>query len=171
MRRTIWNRLDALGREMTPFFFGILLILFSVIIFQMPSWARVAPLFSLMVIYHWTVYRPDLMPGYAVFLIGLLQDVFCGTPLGVITLVYITVYGILIFQQRYLTGRTFFVVWLGFVLLSALTMMLIWLAVSALGGGISDLNAMLHQFLLSAGFYPLLARLFLIWQIKILRPV
>lgn len=171
MRRTVWHRMDALSRQLTPFLLALVLVLLGVVSLHVPGWARIAPLLSLMAVYHWAVYRADLMPGHAVFFIGLLQDVLSGTPLGVFTLVYLLAYGVVLSQHRYLTGRTFFVVWLGFVLISAGGLALAWLMVSALNGGVIDPAALLHQYLLGIGLYPLLARLFLAWQARILRPV
>jgi rod shape-determining protein MreD len=171
MRRMFWHRMDTLSRQLTPFFLALFLATLGVVALQVPGWARVAPLLSFMAVYHWAVYRPDLMPGYAVFLIGFMQDVLSGTPMGVLTLIYLIAYGVVVSQQRYLTGRPFLVVWLGFILISAGVMALAWIMVSALSGGVLDPRALLYQFVLGIGLYPVLARLFLTWQSKILRPV
>lgn len=171
MRPSIWHRMDALSRQLTPFLLALSLVMLSVVALHMPGWARVAPLLSLMAVYHWAVYRPDLMPGVAVFVIGFLQDVLGGTPIGVLTLIYIVAYGVVVSQHRYLTGKAFFVVWLGFVVISAGAMGLAWIMVSALSGGVIDPHALIHQYLLGIGIYPLMARLLLAWQSKILRPV
>ena len=171
MRRSVWHRMDALSRQMTPFLLALALMLLGVVALHVPGWARIAPLLSFMAVYHWAIYRVDLMPAYAVFAIGLLQDVLAGTPLGVFTLIYLLAYGTALSQLRYLAGRTFFVVWLGFVLISAGAMALAWMMVSALKGGVIDPAALLHQYLLLIGIYPLVARLFLAWQARVLRPV
>jgi len=171
MRRTVWHRMDALSRQLTPFLLAVVLVLLGVVALHVPGWARVAPLLSLMAVYHWAVYRPDLMPAYAVFFIGLLQDVLSGMPLGVFTLIFLLTYGVVLSQQRYLTGRTFLVVWLGFVLTSAGGMALAWIVVSGVNGAVVDPRALLYQYLLGIGIYPPLARLFLAWQSRILRPV
>lgn len=41
-----------------------------------PSYAALAPAFMLMAVYHWTIYRPDLLPASAVFLIGVSHDLW-----------------------------------------------------------------------------------------------
>ncbi len=41
------------------------------------------PVFAFMPIYFWCLVRPDLMPAPAVFLIGALQDLLSGGPMGV----------------------------------------------------------------------------------------
>jgi rod shape-determining protein MreD len=171
MRRIFWHRMDSLSRQLTPFILALLLATLGVVALQVPGWARVAPLLSLLAVYHWAVYRPDLMPGYAVFFIGFMQDVLSGTPMGVLTLIYLIAYGVVVSQQRYLTGRPFLVVWLGFVLISAGVMALAWVMISVLSGGVLDPRALLYQYLLGIGLYPVLARLFLMWQSKILRPI
>ncbi len=46
----------------------------------------VAPLFALMVVYFWSMRRPDLMRAPAIFMIGFLQDALSGAPLGLSSL-------------------------------------------------------------------------------------
>lgn len=53
-----------------------------------------APLFALMPIYFWCLMRPDLMPPFAVFAIGVLEDFFSGSPPGVWTLSFVVTYAL-----------------------------------------------------------------------------
>jgi len=170
MQRTVWHRMDALSRQLTPVLLTFVLVIVGVVASHIPGWARVAPLLSLLAVYHWAVYRPDLMPAYAVFAIGFLQDALAGTPMGLFTLLYMLAYGVVVSQQRFLTGKAFFVVWIGYVLISAGVLAMGWILISALSAGVVDPEALLFQYLLGVGFYPLLARLFLGWQTRILRP-
>ena len=171
MRQNIWHRMDALSRQLTPFLLTFFLVVLGVVALQVPGWARVAPLLSLLGIYHWAVYRLDLMPGYAVFTIGLLQDVLSGTPMGVLTFVYLIAYSVVVSQRRYLMGKPFLVVWLGFLLVSAGAMALAWILSSALIGKVIEPTALFYQYLLGIGLYPVLAWMFLVWQTKVLRSV
>jgi len=52
------------------------------------------PLFVLMPIYYWTLVRPDLMRPFGVFALGLLQDLFSGSPMGVWTLSFVATYAL-----------------------------------------------------------------------------
>ena len=171
MRRDVWLRIDLLSRQLTPFLLTLFFVMLGVVLTQAPGWARIAPLLSLMAIYHWTVYRLDLMPGYAVFFIGFLQDALSGTPMGLMTLVYLSVYSVIVSQQRYLIGKSFSIVWLGFALISAGAMGLAWTLYSFLAGALVEPRALCYQYLLGTALYPVLARFFLAWQAKVLKAV
>src|SRR5262249_39631154 len=41
-----------------------------------------APLLALAAVYYWVLFRPELMPPTAVFVVGLLEDVLSGGPPG-----------------------------------------------------------------------------------------
>ena len=62
--------MDVLSRQLTPFLMTMFLVLLSAVPFQVPGLAQVMPLFSLIVIFHWGIYRAELLPAYAVFIIG-----------------------------------------------------------------------------------------------------
>ena len=171
MRRDVWLRIDLLSRQLTPFLLALFFMMISIVAVQVPGWAKIAPLLSLMAIYHWAVYRLDLMPGYAVFILGFLQDTLSGTPLGLLTLVYLSVYSVVVSQKRYLIGKSFTIVWLGFALVSAGAMVLAWAIYSLLIGSFLELKALCYQYLLGASIYPIMARFFLAWQSKVLRAV
>ena len=54
---------------------------------HIPGDAALTPAFALMAVYHWTIYRPDLLPPLALFLVGITQDLLAGGPRGVTALV------------------------------------------------------------------------------------
>ena len=83
MTSGLWHRMDLLARQLTPSMFTLDLVFVNVIPLHIPEFSRVAPLLPLMAIYHWAIFRPRLLPAYAVFLIGLFQDILTGTPIGV----------------------------------------------------------------------------------------
>ena len=164
MKPTVWLRLDNLARSLTPFALGIVLVLVSVIPMQIPGFARVVPLLALIAVHHWTIFRPDLMPAFAVFLIGLMQDLLSGGPPGVNALVFLTVYGVVLWQRRFFVGKSFMITWLGFAIVSAGAALQSWGLVSAYNQAFVDPKALLHQYGLTIGFFPFLSWAFLRWQ-------
>jgi rod shape-determining protein MreD len=58
-----------------------------------------APLLGLMPVYFWCLVRPDLMPPFWAFMVGILEDVLSGGPPGVWTLSFVVTYA-LIDRQR-----------------------------------------------------------------------
>ena len=164
MKPTVWNRMDVLSRQLTPFILTMFLVLLSAVPFQVPGLARVMPLFSLIVIFHWGIYRAELLPAYAVFIVGFFQDALSGVPMGVHTIVYVMTYGVVLAQQRFFARKPFYVVWLGFGLVSAGATLLIWGFVSMMKGGVIDPRAVASQYVLGVGFYPIIAYLLSRWQ-------
>ena len=69
-----------------------------------------------MAIYCWSVWRPTGLPYVTVFLIGMLEDLLRGLPLGLTPLLLLILQAVIRAQHRHLNGRTFDIFWLGFVL-------------------------------------------------------
>ncbi len=169
MKPTVWQRLDVIARKLTPFALTLALIVLSVVPTHLPGFARVAPMLAVMAIYHWTLYRPELMPAAALFFLGLLQDSLLGTPLGVNVLVFLTVYGVVLSQRRFFAGKSFLITWLGFALVAAGAAAESWLLVSAFHVTLLEPTAVFYGYILTAGFFPVLAWIFIRWQQAFLR--
>lgn len=164
MRPTFWHSLDFMARQLTPFALTLILVLLNVVPMHIPGYARVVPILPLMAVYHWSIYRPELMPAYAVFAIGLLQDVLTGTPIGVNALVFLGVYGVVLSQRRFFAGKSFFIMWLGFALVAAGAVLASWLLISIFNMTLVAPKAAIFQYLLTLGCFPFIAWLFLRWQ-------
>jgi len=169
MKTSIWYRLDIFTRLLTPFLLTLSLVVLNIVPLNIPGFSNVVPLLPLMAVYHWAVYRSELLPAYAVFIIGLLHDIFSGSPIGVNTIVFLLVYGVVIWQHRFLFGKSFAVIWLGFGLVSAGAFMLTWLLISLWSFAILEPRAVVFQYLLTLGVFPGLAWLFMRWQQFIIR--
>jgi rod shape-determining protein MreD len=165
---TLWQRIDLAARNVTPFVISVLLVILSVLPIPAPGLNTITPFFALMSLYHWAVYRPNLMPFSAVFVIGLLQDLLTGAPVGLFTLVFLTTYGVAVTQRRFIAGKSFLIYWLGFVMLAGAAAVESWALASAWHFTILDLRPVVFQFLVSVGMFPLLAWLLLQWQQSIL---
>ncbi len=168
MKPVLWSRLDIIARSITPFGLTILLVLINVLPLQVPGLSRVMPLFPLMSIYLWAIHQPELMPSYAVFLVGFLQDTLIGTPIGLHILTYLIVYGTVVWQRRFLAGKPFAVIWVGFSLVAAGATAANWFLISLFYLTIIQPEALAYQYLLSLGSFPLLSWFFMRWQIAFL---
>ena len=71
-----WQRMDLLARQLMPSMLTLVLVIINVVPLHIPGFSRVAPLLPLIAVYHWAAFRPRLLPAYAVFLIGLFQDIY-----------------------------------------------------------------------------------------------
>ena len=71
MNTALWQKLDQAARNITPFLLTLVLVFISVLPTRIPIYAEVAPVLALVAVYHWAIYRPNLMPLWCVFLLGL----------------------------------------------------------------------------------------------------
>ncbi|MDB9704530.1 rod shape-determining protein MreD, partial [Rhodospirillales bacterium] len=110
MKPSFWHRVDRFARDLTPFALTLMLLVINAIPFHIPGFAQVAPLLPLIGIYFWAVYRPDLMPAAAVFLIGILHDFLSGLPVGVSVLIFLVVLGAALAQRSFFFGKSFIIV-------------------------------------------------------------
>lgn len=164
MKPSIWHRLDVLARELSPFALTFLLLLINAIPFHLPGFAQVAPLLPLIGIYFWAVYRPDLMPSWAVFFIGLIHDFLAGLPVGVSALVFLLVQAAAIAQRDFFFGKSFVIVWLGFGIVAAGALSIEWVSLSALSGVLVDAQSAFYQYAITVALFPFLAWLFTRWR-------
>jgi rod shape-determining protein MreD len=171
MKPSVWFRLDGLVRKLTPFLLTLILVLVSIVPLHIPGLSRVVPLLPLIAIYHWAVYRSELLPAWTVFIIGVLHDIFTGAPIGANAFVFLLVYGLVVSQHRFLFGKSFAVIWIGFGLVSGAASALMWFLVSAWNVAVIEPSAIYVQFLLTFGLFPGIAWLFQLWQRAFLRQI
>ena len=164
MNIALWHRLDLWARNATPFGIAVLLVILNVVPTPILDYAAVTPPLALIAVYHWAIYRPNLLPLTAVFVIGLLQDILSGAPLGVYVLVFLTAYGAVLSQRRFLAGKSFLIYWMGFSITAFGAGIESWLLASIWNLAILDFRFIIFQYLISLGLFPILAWLFLRWQ-------
>ncbi len=161
MSRATLLTAERLARLSLPVTTTFLASLFSVISLPMSGYVSVAPGLTLMAIYCWSVWRPLSLPFGAVFLIGMLEDLLRGLPLGLTPLLLLIMQAVVRSQHRHIHGRTFDIFWIGFVLTAALHAILQWIAAVALSGGYVGPEPGLFQLMFSVAVFPILAWLLL----------
>jgi rod shape-determining protein MreD len=138
-----------------PFVMTLLFAVMSVVPLNLPGFAVVTPAFALMAVFHWTVYRPDLMPLSAVFATGLLLDLLNGTPyVGLSALALLGARTVVMSRRQLFINRTFPVLWLGFCAITAGTFTFLWVIVSILHGATLGLRPFIFQAVLTVACYP-----------------
>src|SRR6185437_12323393 len=111
MRPGAARRVEWSGARLVPMASMLALAFISVLPLRLPYYATVVPLFLLAGLYHWTVYRPELLPPSATFLAGLAFDLLAGTPLGVMALTLLLARSAVLPQRRFFVDRLFPFVW------------------------------------------------------------
>lgn len=129
--------------------------LISILPLRIPGYAALTPAFMLMAAYHWTIYRPDLLPPAALFAIGLGEDLLVGAPLGVSALLLLMVYTAVMRYRRYFVDRTFPFVWSGFTLLTAGAMLGLWALNCLLDATLLDIRNTIFRAVLTIAIFPL----------------
>jgi rod shape-determining protein MreD len=159
MNDSFWQRLDALARQLVPCALTIALAFAAVVPLHIPSFEPVAPSLPLVATFYWTLHRPDLMPVWAVFVLGILQDALIGLPAGVSACMLTATHAAVIAQRGFLIGRSFAVVWLSFGLVTLGASTLGWALTCAFHGALLAPTAALFQALMTFGAYPIVSRL------------
>jgi rod shape-determining protein MreD len=169
VNQTAWTRLDASARNLSPFFCTVLLIMIGMVPLKVSNLASIMPALGLIAVYFWLVHRPDLMPAWAVFLVGLVQDLLGGGALGVGVFVLLLVYAALAGQRRFFARGGFFLGWLIFAPVAAGAFVLTWLFNSLIADAALNPGPAVFQYLATVAFYPCVAWIFVQAQRAFLR--
>ncbi len=160
MKTGLWYRFEMAVRGLTPFILTLSLAMLAVVPLRIHDFAPVTPMLTVIAVYYWSIYRPDLLPMAAVFAVGVFQDALAGMPLGLSALVLITVQYTVIAQRRFFHSKTFLVEWWGFMLVAPGAAFAGWLLASLYFGALVSPRPLGFQLLLSVALYPCLAWLF-----------
>jgi rod shape-determining protein MreD len=169
MKPAFWHKLDLWARWSTPFGLTVVLLIVGVIPLHVPGFGVVVPWLPLMAVYHWAIYRPELLPAYAVFIIGVLEDILSGLPIGVNAVIFLLIYGGVLSQRRFFVGKSFNILWLCFALVASGASAANWLLVSLWNATMLMPHTLFFQFLTTVGLYPVLAWILMRWQHTFLR--
>jgi rod shape-determining protein MreD len=160
VKLTLWQRLDLVARQITPFLLTLAVVMLALVPLRIPDFAPVVPWLALIAVYYWSVHRPDLMPAVAVFAVGVFHDLAAGTALGVGVLILLLVHALVAQQRRFFISRSFLVVWIGFGIVAFGALFLLWLINAVLAGALIDPQPAVFRFLTTFAAYPPLAYLF-----------
>jgi len=165
----LWQRLDQLARNVSPFAITVLLLIIGLVPLRLPYLPPLSITLVLVSVYYWAVHRPSALPAPTVFLLGLMADLLGGGFLGVNALVLLAAYASAMGLRPWLVGASFAIVWWGFAILSAGALLLTWVITWFLAGSAADLSPGVSGTVFGVGAYPLLATLFARTQRAILR--
>jgi len=140
--------------RMLPIATTVLAAIISILPVRLPGYAALTPAFTLMAVYHWTIYRPDLLPPLGLFAVGIVQDLLSGGLVGVGALVLLLARAAVLRSRRYFINRTFPFVWSGFTLLGAGTMLALWALHCVLQLSLFDLRSAVFRTVLTIAIFP-----------------
>ncbi len=114
-------------RDTVPFAVAVFLSVISALPFQVSGGAMVMPALSLVAFFYWRLVSPGLMPVMAGFVLGLLQDILSGTPVGLHALAYLLVAGVVASRWFGLFRESFKLMWLGFAVIASGLGLTLWI--------------------------------------------
>jgi rod shape-determining protein MreD len=148
-------RVNNGAARMLPAATTLLAALISVLPVHIPGYAALTPVFTLMAAYHWTIYRPDLLPPLALFAIGLTEDLLAGSPIGINALLLLLSRTAVLSYRRYFVNRSFPFVWTGFTLLTVVALFGLWALHCILSLGLFDFRVTVIRAVLTVAIFPL----------------
>jgi rod shape-determining protein MreD len=147
-------RAEGIG-VVVPTTMTIVLTLLAVVPLHIPGYAAVVPAFTLMGVFHWTVYRPDLLPPTIIFLIGLFLDLVTGAHFpGISPFVLLIGRAIVENHRKFFVGKPFPFVWCGFALVAAGSIAALWGMNSLLETTLLDARLSAFRWVLTVAFFP-----------------
>jgi rod shape-determining protein MreD len=121
----------------------------------LPGYAGLTPAFTLMAVYHWAIYRPDLLPPVALFAIGVGCDLLCGGPPGLTPLLLLISRAAVLRCRRWFINRTFAYVWAGFSVLSGAAIFGMWALNCALSWRLFSVDDSVFRAALTITLFPI----------------
>lgn len=169
MQSTLLQSVDMSARKALPAALTLLLLLLALTPTHLPGLSPVMPMFALMAVYFWSIYRPELLGYGAVFGFGLLEDLLTATPIGSTALVFLLTQWIVLRQQKFFNAKPFAVTWFAFVFVAAGAALIRWTAVGIVSAsGFTPAGPILVSCLITVALYPPVAWLLAKTQVKLL---
>jgi rod shape-determining protein MreD len=148
--------MDNTARRLVPFGVTLVLMLFAMTPTYIPGLSHITPMYALMAVYFWSIYRPDLLGYGSTFAIGVLEDLLSGTPLGSGALILLLCQRVVFHQQKFFNNKPFGIVWLAFALVAFGAGFLRWVCVGLVApSGFTPIGQMATSYLMTVALYPL----------------
>jgi rod shape-determining protein MreD len=147
--------LDTGAASLLPVATMVLATILSLQPINLRGYAALTPAFAAMVAYHWTIYRPDLLPPAVLFIIGMVQDLLCGSAPGVTALLLLLARSLVLKFRHHFLHRPFVFVWAGFTLLTGGVTLFQWTVYSLLAAELLDIQATVFRALLTVSIFPI----------------
>lgn len=117
------------------------------------------PVFALVPAFVWALGKPQVLPPFALLILGLALDLLWGGPIGVWPSSLIVAYALTLSSRRILAGQEFIALWGAFGLACVAGLAAGFLLVTIRAGHAPNLLGVGLQFLVSAAMFPFAWRL------------
>jgi rod shape-determining protein MreD len=150
---------------------AILFVIFNISDIKIAGLTNVIPLFDLMIIFYFAVFRNDFALWF-IFVMGIWNDAITGNPLGVTALCYILLIKLFISLNKKLNIRDNFQhILKQFIAFCLVFLFMKWFILSLFSGSLYNPKILLVQFVLSSAFYVVMHSFFDYLTAKLLEPL
>jgi len=113
--------------------------------------------FVFIVSFYWSIYRPDIIPLWSIFMFGIVLDLLSGLPLGLNAFSLMAVCWVIRDQRAVLITQPFLMIWLLFIMFCAIEAVIKWFLFGLAGFNWGDLMAALPDVMFGVFVYPLIS--------------
>ncbi len=166
---TALQKIDRWTRMLLPGLLALILILIGMVPIRLAGLTQISPWLLLILVYFWTVHRPDLLPVWSVFALGLLSDLLGGGSVGPGAFTLLLIYAVVRAQRRYILPHSFIVQWIVFAVIAMLAEALLFLSQMVALREVLAVEPAAFQALMTIAIYPCLAWIFVLMQHSFLR--
>jgi len=136
-----------------PFLIAMLAAALTNLPYGLTSDMAAGPQLTLIVAFFWIARRPELLPPFVLFFIGIWHDALSGAPMGLTPLLLLVVRAAIVEQNVIVFSQSFVLGWIGFAAVVTLATGLEWAVVSWMQGSVYLGWPSILQVLLSMAFY------------------
>jgi rod shape-determining protein MreD len=149
------------GKVLTLYIIAIFLTMLTLSNIKVTAIANFLPLFDVMIIYYFAIYRPNIFSAWFLFLLGLMSDAMNGLPLGLTSIIYIIAVKIFIhLGQKIMVRENFKQVFQQFTAFIFTILALKWLFLSLYYLKLYNIYPPLIQFSISISIYVIMHKFF-----------
>ncbi|MCP4395215.1 MAG: rod shape-determining protein MreD [Alphaproteobacteria bacterium] len=150
-----------------PILVSFIFVIISVIPSRIDGFDEIKPVLSIITVFFWTIYRPDIFGIFSAFLVGLFEDVIGAGSLGINALVFMVMHQIIDSRRRFFIGSSFPVLWSKFAAVTAVAFVMKYILFAATTGMLAPMPMFIFSYITTGACYLLVgmicvyARIFL----------
>jgi cell shape-determining protein MreD len=139
-------------------FLAFLFLLFVLYVTLLPvwHWIGIQPVLLLIILYHWTLYHPNLLSLEQLVLLSLIQDGIYAYPLGFSALRLLVDYALLTAFKRILGRQGFTWIWGGFALFVLIDAVIFTGLLSCVQARWAPMMSLIPGMIMTGSLYPLM---------------
>lgn len=139
--------------------FSFLLILLMLSLLPCWSYLGIIPNFVSVILYLWTIYRPDLNSRRLYIVLGIVRDGLFGYPLGLSIIEILLLVSTTNLLRRYILNKSYWIVYAGYGIFISLSHLFIWATLSCLKGVMLPFDVVINSSIFNILSYPLFCHL------------